>query len=98
MAAPVLARSAVSDSTASPMSSLDLSAIPLVSRSLSEFRSENSPSKETAAASDRHAAYNYREEGEGANWFFASLIEPFYLSLLGAGLLVLGTITWRGNH
>ncbi len=73
----------------------NLNALPLVTRSLAEFRSEASAVDEAATAKEVHGAYIYRHKSENAEWLMTSLLEPFYLSLLGAGLLLLGTVRWR---
>ena len=78
---------------------LDLSAMPLVSRSLAEFNAESSGSVEAEAAAVEHhsSSFSYQKDSSNAGWLFTSLSEPFYLSLLGAVLLLLGTIK-RRNH
>ena len=90
---------AVADSAViSPLSPLDLSAMPLVSRSLAEFSADSSESVEAiASAAESHASYKYGEDPSGIGWLFTSLSEPFYLSLLGAFLLLLGTIRRRDH-
>lgn len=75
----------------SQMPTMNLSAMPLVSKSLAEF-SRDSSVVDSGTAQD-HAGYTGKREGPG--WVFASLIEPFYLSLLGAALLVFGTVRGR---
>ncbi len=77
----------------SPLSPLDLSAMPLVSRSLAEFSAESSESVEVIPDTEAQAF----KGGHGFEWLFSSLSEPFYLSLLGAFLLLLGTIRRRDH-
>ena len=77
----------------SPLSPLDLSAMPLVSRSLAEFSADSSESVEVIAAAESQTF----KDGHGFEWLFSSFSEPFYLSLLGAFLLLLGTIRRRDH-
>jgi hypothetical protein len=97
IAASVLAQPALAaDGVVAPqLSAIDLSAMPLVSRSLSEFSSEAGSPEVDPVAEEQSSTYSYRRRGEGPGWLFASLIEPFYLSMLGAVLLILGTVTGR---
>lgn len=76
--------------------SMNLSAMPLVSRSLSELNSATSlVANQTAMPGEYSAKRTSRTD---ADWLFSSLAEPFYLSLLGAGLLILGTVKGRRSH
>lgn len=73
------------------LSTVDLSAMPLMSRSLAELDSDGLASEASAVTQDA----DYRHKSNSPGWLFASLVEPFYLTMLGAALLVLGTIRGR---
>lgn len=84
---------AAADGVIAPqLSAVDLSAMPLISRSLSELDSDGLASDAPGIGG---GSSDYVAKGSSPSWLFASLVEPFYLTMLGAALLVLGTIRGR---
>lgn len=73
------------------MSTMNLSAMPLVSKSLAEFSRDSSATE--PGQNSNPIGYDSKREGPG--WVFTSLMEPFYLSLFGAALLIFGTVRGR---
>lgn len=89
-------RATAADRALAPqVAAVNLSAMPLMSRSLSELAADKTASPTVVKGSH---SFNYRSESEGPGWLFASIAEPFYLSLLGAILLILGTVSGSAHR
>jgi hypothetical protein len=86
---------------ASSVTSMDLNAMPLVSRTLYELDGKAAASGRSEISSPEPAIYLYGDQEsrfewlKRPDWILDSLIEPLYLSLLGAALLIFGTFKRR---
>lgn len=81
---------AVTDGVASPISSIDFGGASSI-WALPELNSEAMVGEDSRVAGGSSDS-SFRADQKGAGLGFASLVEPLYLSLLGAGLLLLGTV------